>query len=189
MYALTYKEVFPLVQGNQVWYGPSISSGDREFGVPDAYPLKAAGCRIDEHGKKFIQVKGVRWFTNIEHGRRHDPLPLMTMEDNRRFNKKLKKTDIAYKQYSNYDAIEVPYTNAIPSDYSGLMGVPISFLDKYSPEQFEILGNSRTLGVPISEVAEKGTYSQGGPRFYVGNGDGTHRRLYDRIVIRNRALS
>lgn len=140
MNAITYKEIFPLVVANKLWYGPSISSGDREFMIPDSYPIEAAGWRIDEKGKKFIRVKGVRWFTNLEHGRRHEPLKLMTMKDNLRFSKHKDLREIAYQKYDNYDAIEVPYTDVIPSDYDGVMGVPISFLDKYCPEQFEILG-------------------------------------------------
>ena len=141
MNAITYKEVFPLLKDNKIWLGPSISSGDREFGVPKEYPLNAAGWRIDEEGKHFIRVKGVRWYTNIEHGKRHEPLPLMTMADNLKFSRhkdlRLRKE---YQHYDNYDAIEVPYTDAIPSDYTGPMGVPISFLDKYCPEQFRLLG-------------------------------------------------
>jgi len=140
MNAITYKEIFPLIKENKIWLGPSITSGDREFQVPDYYPLRAAGYRVDEKGRKFIRVKGVRWFTNLEHGRRHQPLPLMTMADNLKYNKKIRKNPNAYQKYDNYDAIEVPYTNAIPSDYDGVMGVPISFLDKYNPDQFEILG-------------------------------------------------
>jgi len=137
--AITYKETFPLLKENKIWLGPSITSGDRKFTVPDNIPLYAAGCGIDEEGKKFIQVKGVRWFTNIDHGRRHQPLQLMTMANNLRYNKKMKSKE-AYEKYDNYDAIEVPFTDAIPNDYDGIMGVPITFLDKYSPEQFEILG-------------------------------------------------
>jgi hypothetical protein len=139
MNAITYKEVFPLIKQNKMWLGESIHSGDREFGVPQHYPLEAASNRIDEKGNKYIRVKGVRWFTNFEHGRRHQPLQLMTMQDNLRFNKKMKGKE-AYDKYDNYDAIEVSFTDAIPSDYTGVMGVPISFLDKYCPEQFEILG-------------------------------------------------
>ena len=143
MNAITYKEIFPLIKDNKMWLGQSISSGDREFQVPDSYPLHAAGYRIDDEGRKYIRVKGVRWFTNLDHGRRHQPLKLMTMRDNLKYNKKLAgKTE--YDRYDNYDAIEVPFTNAIPDDYDGVMGVPISFLDKYSPEQFEILGISKT---------------------------------------------
>ena len=141
MNAITYKEVFPLLKDNKIWLGPSISSGDREFGVPKEYPLNAAGWRIDEEGKHFIRVKGVRWYTNIEHGKRHEPLPLMTMADNLKFSRhKDLRGRKEYQHYENYDAIEVPYTDAIPSDYTGAMGVPISFLDKYCPEQFRLLG-------------------------------------------------
>ena len=141
MNAITYKEVFPLIKENKTWLGPSISSGDREFQVPDGYPLNAAGWRIDENGIKYLRIKGVRWFTNLDHGRRHQPLPLMTMADNLKYSKhKEIKGKKSYDIYDNYDAIEVPFTDAIPSDYKGVMGVPISFLDKYNPEQFEILG-------------------------------------------------
>ena len=141
MNAVTYKEVFPLIKANQLWYGPSISSGDREFQVPTETPLNASGWRIDKKGNKFLRIKGVRWFTNLDHGRRHQPLPLMTMADNLKFSKhKEIRGKTAYDHYDNYNAIEVPFTDAIPKDYDGAMGVPISFLDKYSPEQFEILG-------------------------------------------------
>src|SRR3989344_2232222 len=139
MNAITYKEIFPLIKDNKLWLGPSITSGDREFQVPDDYPITAAGWRIDEKGNKFLRIKGVRWFTNLDHGRRHQPLSLMTMSENLRFNKKMAEKE-NYQKYDNYDAIEISFTDAIPSDYSGVMGVPITFLDKYSPEQFDILG-------------------------------------------------
>ncbi len=142
MNAITYKETFPLIMNNQMWLGSTIHSGDREFEVPTDYPIKAAGWRIDEEtGRKFIRVKGVRWFTNVDHGRRHEPLPLMSMADNLRYSRhKELKGKAEYDRYDNYYAIDVPYTDAIPCDYDGVMGVPISFLDKYCPEQFEILG-------------------------------------------------
>jgi hypothetical protein len=140
MNAITYKEVFPRIKENKMWFGPSISSGDREFRVPDNYPLLAAGYRVDDEGNKYLRVKGVRWFTNLEHGRRHQPLSLMTTSDNLKFSKhKELKGQASYKKYDNYDAIEIPFTDAIPSDHKGVMGVPISFLDKYCPLQFEIL--------------------------------------------------
>ena len=125
--AITYKEIFPLIKSNKLWLGESIHSGDREFRVPDNYPLMAAGWRVDEAGNKYIRVKGVRWFTNIEHGRRHQPLSLMTMTDNVKFSKHKEIRNIGYSKYDNYDAIEVPFTDAIPSDYDGIMGVPITF--------------------------------------------------------------
>lgn len=177
MNAVTYAEIFALFQSNRVWYGHSIRSGDREFGVPADYPLTAAGSRIDENGNKFVRVKGVRWFTNLDHPVRHHDLELTeTYEPSR------------YPKFANFDAINVNKTALIPSDYPGLMGVPISFMDKFSPEQFEIIGSSRTLGVPIASIAPKGSFQPGGPRFYLDNGDGTYRRMYDRIVIRNRRL-
>jgi hypothetical protein len=143
--AITYKEVFPLIKADKLWMGVTIHSGDREFRVPDHYPLNAAGWRVDENGVKYIRVKGVRWYTNLDHGRRHEKLPLMTMEDNLRFSKhKEIKRKAAYDRYDNFDAIEVPFTDAIPGDYDGMMGVPITFLDKYNPDQFEILGYEKS---------------------------------------------
>jgi hypothetical protein len=156
MTAITYKEPFSLIKSDKMWLGASISSGDREFRVPDNYPIAAAGWRIDESGQKFIRVKGVRWFTNIDHGRRHQPLDLMTTADNIKFSKHKNVRGHGYKKYDNYNAIEVPFTDAIPADHDGVMGVPISFLDKYSPEQFEILGmaasagyNANIVGIPF----------------------------------------
>ncbi len=138
--AASYKEVFPLIRTNKVWLGCSIHSGDREFRVPDSYPLNAAGTRVDENGNKYIRVKGVRWFTNMDHGRRHEPLKSMTYEDNLKYSKHKDLIANGYIHYDNYDAIDVPYTDAIPGDYDGIMGVPITFLDKYNPDQYEILG-------------------------------------------------
>ena len=126
--AVTYKEIFPLIKQNQLWLGCSIHSGDREFQVPDSYPLNAAGYRIDESGKKYIRVKGVRWFTNLDFKDRHEFITLYK-----------KYSPGEYPKYDNYDAIEVSKTAEIPYDYDGFMGVPITFLDKYNPEQFEII--------------------------------------------------
>lgn len=108
MNAITYKEVFPLIKENKLWLGPTISSGDREFRVPDSYPLNAAGWRVDEQGNKFLKIKGIRWFTNLDHGRRHQPLTLMSEEDNIKFSKHKEIAGIGYQKYENYDAIEVP---------------------------------------------------------------------------------
>ncbi len=137
--AITYKEVFPLIKENKIWLGVSIHSGDREFRVPESYPLTAAGSRMDEKGNKYIRVKGIRWFTNIDHGRRHEPLALMSMSDNIKFSKHKEVRNHEYYKYDNYDAIDIPFTDAIPIDFDGAMGVPITFLDKYNPEQFEII--------------------------------------------------
>lgn len=148
MNSVTYKDVFPHIKENKLWYGPSISSGDRAFNIPDDYPLEAAGCGIDADGNRFIRVKGVRWFTNLDHGRRHEPLVLMTMADNLRYNKKFAEMT-EYQRYINYNAIDVPQARAVPSDYAGVMGVPITLLDKYDPEQFEIVGNSDDMDMML----------------------------------------
>lgn len=198
MNSVTYRDVFPLFQENRTWYGPSISSGDREFRVPESYPLTAAGHRVDELGNKFVRVKGVRWFTNIEHGRRHEPLVLMTMDDNLLYGSK-RVRETAYVKYDNYDAIEVPETKGIPSDYDGVMGVPISFLDKYSPEQFEIIWRGGDMEwaenectfftPPAKEQQQKHRAANKTWRVqnaYVLNDDGSAQTIYQRIFIRHR---
>ena len=141
MNAITYKEVFPLIKENKMWLGVTNFNTGMYFYVPKNFKY-ADTYKFDRerNGKAVNRVPGCCWYSNLEHGRRHQPLALMTMEDNLRYNKKMKDKE-AYDHYDNYDAIEVPYTDAIPSDYEGVMGVPISFLDKYCPEQFEILGN------------------------------------------------
>lgn len=136
MNAITYKEVFPLIKHNKMWLGNGFHAGNAYFATT-AEKEYANSVYDSETG--LVKFRNCCWYTNFEHGRRHQPLQLMTMQDNLRFNKKMKgKT--AYDKYDNYDAIEVSFTDAIPSDYTGVMGVPISFLDKYCPEQFEILG-------------------------------------------------
>ena len=190
--AISYKEVFPLIRDNKMWMGVSIHSGDREFGVPDTYPLEAAGWRIDENGKKFIRVKGVRWFTNIDHGRRHEPLLLMTMADNFKHSKHKDIRGLKdYIHYENYDAIEIPYSDAIPSDYPGKMGVPLTFLDKYCPEQFEIIGQTqgdsgKELGLkPFPrELKALNKSLRDGQLYYMV--DGIPQKPYARILIRKK---
>jgi len=175
--AVTYKEFFPLLKENKVWIGASIHSGDRAFFVPDDYPLNAAGCGIDEAtGRKYIRVKGVRWFTNLDMKQRHEEMILV-----KRYSQEL------YPKYDNYDAINVDVTADIPCDYAGVMGVPITFLDKYCPEQFEIVGYSREVAINIKEIAKTGDcYQQGGNAFYIRTGEHELQRLYGRIVIRNK---
>ena len=119
--ALSYKEIFPLIRDNKMWLGASIHSGDRKFWVPEDYELKAAGCGIDATGRKFIRVKGVRWFTNLDYKERHEDLILYK-----------NYTPDLYPKYENYDAINVNKTEDIPCDYEGIMGVPITFMDKYN---------------------------------------------------------
>ncbi|MBP7775160.1 MAG: adenine-specific methyltransferase EcoRI family protein [Candidatus Saccharimonas sp.] len=140
MNAITYKEIFPLIKANKLWLGTSNFNTGMYFEVPDdfIYAPTYKFARV-QNGKRVNRVPGVCWFSNIDHGRRHQPLMLMTMADNRKYNKKIRDNEISYQRYDNYDAIEVPFTDGIPSDYHGAIGVPISFLDKYSPEQFEII--------------------------------------------------
>jgi hypothetical protein len=144
--AITYKEVFPLIKDNKLWMGVTPMGVDMLFDVPErvAKAMVDAGKRGSNYkivnGKVMGRSTSV-WFTNLDHGRRHQELPLMTMADNLKFSKhKQIQGKAAYDRYDNYDAIEVPFTDAIPSDYDGVMGVPITFLDKYNPNQFEILG-------------------------------------------------
>jgi hypothetical protein len=185
--AITYKEVFPLLKENKVWLGNNykINGGAMFFEIPEkiANLEQVREIKTNESGKKMYvtRVQGVRWFTNLDHGRRHQPTHLMTEAEIIKF-----VTKKPFQEYANYDAIEVSLVKNIPSDYSGNMGVPMSILDKYSPEQFEIIGNSRTLGNKMSLIAPKGTYSQGGPRFYLADGNGMYLRLYDRIVIKHK---
>lgn len=168
MNAITTKQIFPLVKAGKLWYGPSISSGDREFGVPDDYPLTASSYRIDEHGRKFVRVKGVRWFTNLDHAKRHENLVLWA-----------KYTPEKYPRYDNYDAINVDSVSEIPRDYAGVMGVPVTFLDKYSPDQFEIIGASEQCGRGFSGTLWDAASAV--PHPLVGG----HRK-YSRIFIRKR---
>lgn len=127
--AVKYKELFPLIMNNKIWLGASIHSGDRKFWVPNDYELNAAGCGIDKTGRKYIRVKGVRWFTNLDYKERHENLILYKHY-----------TPEEYPKFENFDAININRTEDIPCDYNGVMGVPITFMDKYNPEQFEILG-------------------------------------------------
>lgn len=169
--AITCKDIFPLIKDNKMWFGASIHSGDRKFYVPDDYPLEAAGCGVDDNGRKFIRVKGVRWYTNMDYKARHSDLDTTYY-----YSKKDKLYPELYPKYDNYDAINVDKTNEIPMDYNDEMGVPITFLDKFNPEQFEIIGISGDLAQPLIIEGKKKS-----GRFYLDN-----RRLYDRIVIKRK---
>ncbi|WP_289697558.1 MULTISPECIES: adenine-specific methyltransferase EcoRI family protein [Bacteroidales] len=141
MNALTYREVFPLIKDNKIWLGNGFHNGNAYF-RPVGEREYASGVKDDSTG--LVKFRNCCWFTNLDHGRRHQPLSLMTMEENIMYSKHKDIRGRGYVHYDNYDAIEVPYTDAIPSDYDGAMGVPITFLDKYCPDQFEILGITKT---------------------------------------------
>ena len=150
MNCITYKEVFPLIKANKVWLGPPFPGGNAYF-RPATQNDYAAG--VYDENTNLVKFRNCIWLTNVDHGRRHQPLALMTMADNLRFSRhKELKGKTAYDHYDNYNAIEVPFTDAIPSDYDGVMGVPISFLNKYCPEQFEILGITKTWFGGASKV-------------------------------------
>ncbi len=185
--AIGYKDIFPLIKEGKLWLGPSISSGDREFGVPADYPLAAAGSRTDEEGNKFIRVKGVRWFTNLNISKRYEDIILHK-----------EYTPEEYLTYDNYDAININKTKDIPLNYSGHMGVPITFLDKYNPDQFEIIGlgissSGTKIGVrPYTEEHKKyrkevqGRGAVNGDLYMMK--DGIVTVPYSRIIIRNRTV-
>ena len=136
--AITYKEVFPFIQHNKIWLGHGFLNGNAYFQLIDAPKNKYANGVYDEK-TGLVKFRNCFWFTNLDHGRRHQPLSLMTMADNLKFSKHTEIKANGYLKYDNFNAIEVPFTDAIPCDYDGLMGVPISFLPKYCPEQFEIV--------------------------------------------------
>lgn len=145
--SLKYKDVFPYIKDNRVWTGTGMGRWISGFIVPEDYDLHGTETRQEDNGRKIVATNSCLWLTNIDHGKRHEPLVLMTMADNLKYNKpllkKLKKDygdDSKYPMYDNYNALVVPLTEAIPDDYDGIMGVPITFLDKYNPDQFEILG-------------------------------------------------
>ena len=163
MNAITYKEVFPLIKDNRLWLGNGFHAGNAYFSTPTQREY-ASG--VFDEGTGLVKFRNVVWFSTLDHGRRHEPLSLMTEQDNVKFSRHKEVKDIGYQKYDNYEAIEVPFTDAIPSDYDGVMGVPISFLSKYNPDQFEILGNGQTMadeiGIrPVGQEFVDAYYAQG----------------------------
>lgn len=168
--AITYKEIFSLIKDDKIWLGASIHSGDREFRVPDDYILTTSSFRTGENGERYVRVNGVRWFTNIDYQKRHENLILY-----KPYNKK------DYPKYVNYDAINIDKTKDIPVDYEGVMGVPITFMDKYNPEQFEIValgitGSCDFINSYKMEILDKNGQSTGK---FTYNAKGTLYKKYD----------
>ncbi|MEX2274911.1 MAG: adenine-specific methyltransferase EcoRI family protein [Actinomycetota bacterium] len=203
--AVTYVEIFPLIQANRLWKGATANNTDMVFGVPkgtqvrEADRLKAAklGYESDDQ-HDYTRLGNACWFTNIDHGRRHEPLQLMTSVDNIKFSRHKDVRGVGYQRYYNFDAIDVPYVDAIPSDYDGVMGVPITFLDKYNPDQFELVASAedmeamRDLGVePLGDEFVRtykemgGTGSIGGRR-KLGLTEPRYYAVFKRILIRRR---
>ena len=203
MNAITYKEVFPLIKENKTWLGGTGFSTDMVFRVPEGADVaeadKQKAAKLGYVGD-YTRLGNSCWFTNIEHGRRHQPLQLMTMADNIKFSRHKEVKGVGYQKYDNYDAIEVPFSDAIPSDYDGVMGVPISWLDKYCPEQFEIKGmceNEDLYGLRIrkytSEECKAAYFDKfGKPGTYDLNASGVilvnglREKVYQRILIRKK---
>ena len=199
MNAITYKEVFPLIKENKIWIDNPFVRGAGYFTSPMELDTSLSYFNSHDYREGFIRVPGVRWFTNIELGRRHQPMRLMTMADNLEFSKKMKEQK-EYLHYDNYDAIEVPFTELIPKDYPGIMGVPISFLDKYCPEQFEIIGTDSPYYVEELGIKSMGETwiteykKHGGTGHLTANmhslclydQDGVPQSVYKRILIRHK---
>lgn len=203
--AITYKETFPLIKKNRIWLGATGFVSDMVFGVPKGTIVKESdkikAAKLGYVGD-YTRLGNSCWFTNIDHGRRHQPLPLMTMTDNLKFSKhKDIRGKEKYEYYDNYDAIEVPYTDSIPKDYESIMGVPITFLDKYCPEQFEIVGmceNENLYGLKtkiyttleckdayMQKFGKKGTYDLNASGVVIR--DGLKEKVYQRILIKRKS--
>lgn len=169
--ALTYKEVFPLIRDNKMWIGKGFHKGDAYFQIPENAREDYAAGVFDETTRR-VHFRNITWYTNIEHGRRHEPLQLMTMEENERFSKHKKLIEQGYQRYDNYDGVDVPFVDSIPADYDGLLGVPITFLDRYNPDQFDILGITKTwddgAGLKVREYPTQTQVSKTGKRSKVG---------------------
>jgi len=176
--AITYKETFPLIKENKMWLGTGMGRWISGFIVPKSYELYGTEARIDEDGNRIVATNNCLWLTNLDHGKRHQALPLMTMSDNIKYSTHKNVKGKEYAKYDNYDAIEVPFTDAIPSDYDGVMGVPITFLDKYNPNQFEIIGGTANGQVPDKyKIGNFKTYNNP-----ISNG----KKIYQRILIKHK---
>ncbi|MCZ4302191.1 adenine-specific methyltransferase EcoRI family protein [Microbacterium oxydans] len=181
--ALTYQEVFPLIRENKVWLGKGFPRNMAHFNTPYVTHSKW----VEQEGEGVVRVAGVQWFTNIDHGRRHEPLQLMSMADNIKFSKHKDVRGVGYKPYDNFNAIDVPHTDAIPGDFDGMMGVPITFLNKYNPEQFEIIGslNNGAHGNELGATKTETEMTDG--KVIMWNGPVVERQpRYKRIIIKRK---
>ncbi len=204
MNAITYKEVFPLIMTDKMWLGATNFNTGMYFRVPEGFRYADSyKFEREQNGVAVNRVPGVCWFTSLDHGRRHEEMTLMTKARNKKFSKHKEIRGAGYLKYDNYDAIEVPYTDAIPSDHKGVMGVPITFLGKYSPEQFEIVGmceNQDLYGLKTYKystdecrAAYKAKFGKIGTYDLNASGvvtvDGIQEKVYQRILIRHRKAS
>jgi len=157
--AIIYKGIFQLIRDNKLWLGFNNFDSSR-FTMPSHYDVEKSKYAYEENGVKFGRVSGLRWFTNLDHKKRHEELDVWK-----------KYTPEEYPHYDNYDAIEVGKVVEIPADFDGVMGVPVTFLDKFNPEQFEILGSNRDV-----EQDQNGVYGRGS----IIGGKETFKRLFIR---------
>lgn len=198
--AITYKEIFPLMKDNKLWIGATNNGQDMVFEVPEGATIapsdREKAAKLGYKGN-YTRLGNACWYTNLEHGRRHQPLSLMSMADNLKFSKHKQIRENGYRKYDNYDAIDVPFTDAIPSDYDGIMGVPVTFLDKYNPEQFEIVGRDGDLDLSVGysfftppDEAHRQKYRQANITWRVQNAyfviDGNAKTSYKRLFVRLR---
>ena len=191
MNAVAYKEIFPLIKANKIWLGNGFNAGNAFFGIPETASKEYVEGVYDAK-TNLVKFRNCCWYTNIDHGRRHEPLPLMTMEDNILYSKHKEIKGKGYIHYENYDAIDVPYIDAIPIDYNGQMGVPRTFLDKYCPDQFEIVGNAegdagKELGFrPYPRELRKQNKSLRDGQPYYFDENGFPQKPFGRIIIRKK---
>ncbi len=200
MNAITYKEVFPKIKDNLMWLGVTCNSEDMVFAVPDGTVVNEKDRQKAEklgYTGNYTRLGNANWYTNLEHGRRHQILNLMTMDDNLKYSKHKEIREFGYQRFDNYDAINIPYSDAIPSDYEGVMGVPITFLDRYNPEQFELVGRDGDLDLsvtydfftpPDEETGRR--YKKANKTWRVQNAyiviDGVANTVYKRLFIRRK---
>ena len=196
--SVSHKTIFPLIRSNSIWLGTGFANGNAYFGIPESSRTDYSKGVLDE-ASGLVKFRNCCWFTNLDHGQRHEPMRLMTMAENIRHSRHKDVRGHAYARYENYDAIEVPYVDAIPSDWDGVMGVPRSFLEHYNPDQFEIVGMdskelSESLGIgPVGEDWVSRYRGAGGTghitpnmRNLVLTVDGIPKMSYARILIRKR---
>ena len=189
--AITYKDLFMLIKNNSLWLGATGFSSDMVFGVPEGTVVdpkdRAKAAKLGYVGN-YTRLGNSCWFTNLEHGRRHSPLKLMTMSDNIRFSKHKEIRGLQYLHYDNFDAIEVPFVDSIPSDYSGVMGVPITFLDRFCPEQFEIVDTTERWSAARTKKYNVDEYEAANDlnATWVAFREGVLLKGYKRILIRKK---
>jgi len=185
-----YKEIFPLIKDNRVWLGNGFHRGDAFFKVPSAG--RYGNQDYFDASNNIVHFRNCCWLTNVDHGRRHQPMRLMTMGDNIKYSKHKEIAGKGYNRYENFDAIDIPYVDAIPDDYYGTMGVPVTFLDRYCPEQYEIIGYGSGYlgqsigisGIPKEHKMLMAGHSAAGDLYMMVNGK--PKVPYARILIRKK---